>query len=212
MFIHISHTYIYWYRKFTFVFNMGKDDDGIDGGKERRILYFCFIFLLLAQRSFGSLLLLLLRWWCCCCCCCRRRRHVRVFRPSFIRLHFVFLLSSSDSVVGVRTDGQKNEGAKERTNAADCECMHVLNFLFRFMPFSFVLCVDFVCALFFLFCFDGLFSILSCYFFLFILLRSLSIRPCWMCFFFFFSWSFCIFIYFVMFFFFVEFCMILVSE
>lgn len=87
-----------------------------------------------------------------------------------------------------------------------------VKFLISFYAFFvYAPCVDFVCALFFLFCFDGLFSILSCYFFVaffffFILLRSPSIRPWWICFFFvvvvfFCSWSFFIFIYFVMFFF-----------
>lgn len=145
------------------------------GKRRKETFYFVFnfvaVFLLLSRtaRSF---------WVCCCCvaavvvapCVVIIVVAVRVFRPSFIRFVFIFFFS----LLLLRQIRRAEVGA----SAMWMLYMHVLNFLFRFMPFSFLffVCtafsVDFVCALlFFLFCFDGLFSILSCYFF--------SLYYCW---------------------------------
>lgn len=80
-------------------------------------------------------------WVCCCCVAVAAATTVagavlvvglfRVFRPSFIRLHFVFYLFIF--FCSAPSDWESLKSGPEQ-----CECVHVLNFLFRFMPFSFV--------------------------------------------------------------------------
>lgn len=145
------------------------------GQKTQRDVLFCVQFRsrFLVTLSHSAIVLGLLLLCCrrcrrpvCCYYCCCRSRISSVFYSICLYIFFSLLL--------LRQIRRAEVGA----SAMWMLYMHVLNFLFRFMPFSFLffVCaafsVDFVCALlFFLFCFDGLFSILSCYFF--------SLYYCW---------------------------------
>lgn len=145
---------------------------------------------------------------CCWCCCCSLRSRISsVFYSITLCLLFIYFFFRS-----APSDWESLKSGPEQ-----CECVHVLNFLFRFMPFSFVPLSLLPVLILYERCFSYSTSMVFFLFFLVIFFycvfrlsgKSRSVLCC----FFSLVLSFRLLAYlFIFFFLSVEFCMILVGE